>query len=172
MTHIQRHTVIIMACLSITTLLVTPGCRCHAQAAITFLGGDIQRDSSTLSYSAGQPAVLTSQARAITVVTITEQFTEGVQQPHLGVDATLGLQPLSVEVAVYPNPTTALLTIKSAGGLRYRLLDLQGRTLLHGRCHDTEQQLDLQGLANGTYLLHLTDDDGTHANRYRIIKTH
>ena len=69
----------------------------QAQQAITFAGGDISGDAGHVSFSCGEIATGNSVAKAITVIHITEFFTEGVQQGFV-TNRTLTSAPLSCQM--------------------------------------------------------------------------
>lgn len=60
-------------------------------------------------------------------------------------------------VAVFPNPTEALLQVErqdpALGAIQARLFDTNGRLLLTRDCPDVRSTLDLQTLPAGTYTL-------------------
>lgn len=143
-----------------------------AQFAITFVGGDAKGSSGFLSYSAGEPAVKMAKARAITVVDITEYFTEGVQQGWTSRKSSIN-GPLPMTVNVYPNPAQDWLHIAIAENelqLQYILTDMQGRTLMQGTPNDGETSLDITSLPAGTYMLNIQSTDKKNKNIFKIIK--
>ena len=142
-------------------LLVLLGCgSLHAQQAITFCGGEV--------------AVQTSIAPAITVVNITESFTEGVQQPFTERDRTRyeGIETLTVEISLYPNPTTkhVVLECSEPQRLTYTLFNTNGQTLKKGTYNGGQEQIDMQPYAAGNYMLQVANEDKTKMNVYKIIK--
>lgn len=160
-----------------STLVLTLMLGCgylHAQQAITFCGGNAVSAEGSLSFSGGEVAVQTSIAPAVTVVNITESFTEGVQQPFTSrdIDRYEGIEPLSAEISIYPNPTTSLLTLHCSQPQRlsYTLFGANGQLLLQGSCSAQEQQINIQNLPAGSYMLQLANEDNTKMNIYRIIK--
>jgi hypothetical protein len=145
------------------------------QQAITILGGDVSNTKGTLSYSAGEVAVLHSQARAITVVNITSYFTEGVQQAFVGTVNDI-VSPLPYAVNVYPNPTSDRVVVSlpdeaSSHALHFTLYDLQGHTLQSLTADGFSTEIDLTSLPAGTYMLHINNTENqTQSNVYKIIK--
>ena len=145
----------------------------RAQQAITSFGGDATSVTGTLSYSGGEIAVKTAYAPAITVVNVTESFSEGVQQPVTARDLEYqGIVPLTVSVAIYPNPTADNITLEcdQPTQLSYTLYNANGQTLTRGSYNGGQQIIDLQQLAAGTYMLHVSTPDQTKKNIYKIIK--
>ena len=145
----------------------------HAQQAITNAGGNIGNGTGSLSYTVGEMAVQTSVARAITVVNITESFTEGVQQPFTDRDRQYnGIDPLNFSVAVYPNPTTdnVVFECSEAKPLTYVLYGTNGQVLQHGIYMGGQQTVDMQQYAAGSYMLQIATSDKSKMNIYKIIK--
>lgn len=147
----------------------------HAQSAITAVGGNVATSDGSLSYSVGEVAVRSSVARAITVVNITESFTEGVQQPYTQRDLERyeGIEALTVQVSVYPNPTVDNVIIEcsqTTEPLHYYLFNTNGQAMLEGVLNDSQEQLDIQSYAAGNYLLKVVSSDKKKMNVYKIIK--
>lgn len=143
-----------------------------AQYAITFVGGDASGADGSLSYSGGEPAVKMSIARAITVVDITEYFTEGVQQGFATKTNNIN-GPLPMSVNVYPNPAHDWLHLNIGENnlqLQYTLTDMQGRTIMQGTPNEGETSLDISSLATGTYMLCIQSTDKKNKNIFKIIK--
>lgn len=145
----------------------------RAQQAITCFGGDVFGITGSLSNSGGEVAVLSAYAPAITVVNVTESFSEGVQQPYMPRDAQYeGIDALTVNVAVYPNPTAENITLgcDQPAQLTYTLYNANGQALSHGTYTGGQQTIDLQKYAAGSYMLHVASADNTKMNIYKIIK--
>lgn len=160
---------------SALVLTMLLGCGClNAQQAITFCGGDVATPAGSLSFSGGEVAVQTSIAPAITVVNITESFTEGVQQPFTQRDRERyeGIETLTVEISLYPNPTTkhVILECSEPQQLTYTLFNTNGQTLQEGTYTGGQQQIDMQSYAAGNYMLQVANEDKTKMNIYKIIK--
>jgi hypothetical protein len=65
--------------------------------------------------------------------------------------------PAAGKLVVYPNPATAIVNIKLsgyAGQLNYCVTDMAGKTVMCGKGN----ALNMDGLANGMYLLYVTND--------------
>jgi hypothetical protein len=92
---------------------------------------------------------------------------DGVRQ--YGTDCYSTGFPVSVEeiggssVTVYPNPAQEFLVFRTAHnaiGGAYKIRDMHGRSVLSGQIAGVEQQVSLQGLPAGVYLL-VVDHFGT-----------
>jgi hypothetical protein len=74
-------------------------------------------------------------------------------------------------IAVYPNPSSGLITVrldhlKAGEQVAVRIMDMQGRELMHsGNFSGSKLQLDLGGLPQGLYLL-----EATSAESRKVIK--
>ncbi|GAB2702766.1 hypothetical protein GCM10011495_00300 [Hymenobacter frigidus] len=85
-------------------------------------------------------------------------------------DGTTAFSPVAAvqlrnELAVYPNPSTGIVTLPATlGDVRYRLLNTIGQTLLSGQATGNDQ-LDLTKLAKGTFFLELTGEAGRTTQR-------
>ena len=71
--------------------------------------------------------------------------------PSLGVPASIK------ECNVYPNPATNQLTIDNpiADGARYEIMDMIGRTILHGDLQAGTQHVDIHKLPPGNYIINM-----------------
>lgn len=97
------------------------------------------------------------------VATTTEGCTLSASYEYDGT----GLDELSVAtVKVYPNPASSHLWIHSASILYYQLYDLSGKSLKQGQ----GSRVDLEGLADGMYLLQLKDKDGHMLKSMQFVK--
>lgn len=156
-------------------LMVLAGGHAMSQQAITIVGGDMVGADGAVSFSGGEVAVKRSVARAITVVNITEYFTEGVQQAYAGT-ANDVQSPLPFTVKVYPNPATEWVDVdidihNASAQLQYELYDIQGKTLKRGEMNSERTHIDLADLPSGNYMLRLTNPrDKKNGNVYKIIK--
>ena len=156
-------TLIMMMCsgkaCSQQTLVTTP-------QAITIAGGDCMMSVGSMSASAGEVAVSSSVARAITVVNVTESFSEGVQQPFTLRDRQQVRQVLPCNVSVYPNPTTDGVNLEGeAEKIHYTLFSSQGQRLCEGT-FDGKVFLDLKDYPSGSYLLRVSS--GNQKSTFRI----
>jgi hypothetical protein len=146
----------------------------RAQQAITSFGGDVTGVTGSLSFSGGEVAVKTAYAPAVTVVNVTESFSEGVQQPITARDEQQyqGIEALTVGVAVYPNPTTDQVTVLlPMSSVRYNamLCDMKGRKLRAIPLSGKQTTISLSDLPKGVYLLTLISPTDRHT--LHIVKT-
>ncbi|MFM8964402.1 MAG: T9SS type A sorting domain-containing protein, partial [Sphingomonadales bacterium] len=101
---------------------------------------------------------------------ITDAFGCQYQSNLLLID--VGLQSVLLNAPkVYPNPTHGLVEVQLDPqwlGAHYILSDLQGQMIAQNVLFDTENQIDMQHLANGVYIL--TIENQQQEYRLRIIK--
>jgi len=74
-----------------------------------------------------------------------------------------------LKLIVSPNPAKDLITITGStplGQAKYDVFDMQGKIVLDG--HLTSSQINIAALAQGTYVLRLTD--GMSVNSRQFIK--
>ena len=151
--------------LVITVLLGYAG-NMQAQQAITFFGGDVTGSTGSVSFSGGEVAVQTATAPAITVVDVTEPFTERDR-------AQQGIEQLSVDMSIYPNPTADNVILEcdeSAGQLVYTLYGTNGQVLQKGSFGGGQHPINMEQYAAGNYMLQVATTDNTKMNVYKIIK--
>ena len=144
------------------------------QQAIVAAGGDVATKNGSLAISCGEVAVLTSEARGVTVVNVTASFHEGVQQPFTDQDAAQqSIEALSVSINVYPNPTTDVVMIETGDSdneLTYTLYSAEGRALQSGKHSQGSTEINVRDLATGSYMLRVSSPDKKETNVYKIIK--
>src|SRR3989338_975414 len=113
-------------------------------------------------------ATLSATATGTYFVAVTDQ--NGCQNSDaivVTVDPCLGLNEQAIDLALFPNPTTGLLTIESssAAPMQVELMNTAGQILLTS----LETTIDLSTVAAGTYLLRVQQGNETHV--FRIEKT-
>jgi hypothetical protein len=83
-------------------------------------------------------------------------------------NSQLGIE-INVEnnISIYPNPTTAHITILAAGSFTYEITDVNGQIVLVANGVDTEE-VSLEELASGIYFVNLTIAD--ELTTIRIVK--
>lgn len=79
----------------------------------------------------------------------------------VGIDIT-GLNPTHFEFSIVPNPAKDLITIEvgTAGIKTIKVFDLQGKVLLLKSFQGFTELLDCSQLANGSYIVELSNNDG------------
>jgi len=137
----------------------------HAQESPTATGGEAKGVGGTVSYSLGQVVYTTNTGSNGSVE-------QGVQQPY-EISATVGINEssISLEMSVYPNPTTNYLTLKVeiTKNLSYQLFDMQGKVIASKKITDNTTTVVMENLPTATYLLKVTDSNKT-VKTFKIIK--
>ena len=82
------------------------------------------------------------------------------------VSSFLGVEALNGKFLVYPNPTEGNLNIQFEGTYTYTLYNSFGQQVMTGKASGS-QQLNLSGMAQGIYLLHL--NNGNQTNIQKVI---
>jgi hypothetical protein len=74
-----------------------------------------------------------------------------------------------IQLAVFPNPTQALLHIQSAEPVAFQVFDLSGRMVVESLNNQARHRVDLSNLPDGFYILKATSITGIRASK-TIIK--
>lgn len=113
-------------------------------------------------------ATTNAQVTGTYSVTVTDQNgCEGTDAISVTFDPCLGLNEQTIDLVLFPNPTTGLLTIESSSNepMQVEVMNTAGQTLLTA----TETSIDLSAVAAGTYLIRV--QQGTETQVFRIEKT-
>jgi hypothetical protein len=132
----------------------------YAQESPTTAGGEATGTGGTASYSVGQ-VVYTSATGT------NGSLAQGVQQPY-EISTTVGIKEtaITLELSVYPNPTSDYLTLKVEDNteLNYQLYDLQGKVIENKKVSSTTTSINVENLSKAIYFLNVTKNN-------RIVKT-
>jgi hypothetical protein len=77
------------------------------------------------------------------------------------------------DVQIYPNPAQSYVTISSSSAVSgdITIVDASGRTVVELEGNgDTQQRVDTEHLAAGTYVLRLVSENGFFQSRIQIVK--
>ncbi len=151
----------------ITLLLLFYFSNLIAQQATVATGGNAFGNNGSSSYSIGQVAY-TNQ------VGNNGKVNQGIQQPFeiftLGTD---DFPEITLEMVVFPNPTTAFVNLSipnyTSENLKYQLFDINGRVIQNQKITQSETSISLAELANAIYLLQVSDDNKL-LKTFKIIK--
>jgi len=140
---------------------------CHAQESINALGGRDIGSGGSVSFSAGQ-LVFTTDSQS------TGSIIQGIQRP-LKISATDIIQSESnVSFKAYPNPTTDNLFLEINESINekliYKLIDMQGKLLLHSQILLPITQINMNRFSAGTYLIQIYNSQNKHYQTIPIIK--
>lgn len=153
--------------LKLSVLLLGLGLIAQAQQAATATGGDASGSGGTVAYSIGQIWYTTNTEASGSVAS-------GVQQAY-EISIVLGTENhlLSIDLQVYPNPTTGHLHLKVEGeslnNLTYQLFDLSGRLIEHQKIASTTETIQMENLPSAVYFLKVTNDNQS-IKTFKIIK--
>lgn len=94
---------------------------------------------------------------------------------YSGIDpgTAVGEESLLESITVYPNPARDNIRIENnrlEGLVEIRIIDITGRTAYTGQISDASQDISLQGLSEGLYVLWLTDGEKVYSAKLLIEK--
>lgn len=75
-------------------------------------------------------------------------------------DASVNTWEAGAERMAYPNPAQHTVWVEAGIGKLWRITDMQGRLLQQGRASNTVEAVDVQSLAEGSYVLSIIDQLG------------
>ena len=154
----KRRIIVLMAFVALI------GAKVNAQTAVVTTGGE----AGTMSFTVGQIAVEPSASDK-------GSLTPGVQQAYeiTIVESGVAGRQVTLEAAVYPNPTADWLTLTVAdtdvANLRYTLLDANIRALATSEISDVQTQIDMAALVPAVYFLRI-DDGNVMVRTFKIVK--
>jgi hypothetical protein len=139
----------------------------HSQNAVVVSGGDATGTGGKVSYSIGQIAYTYASGSNGSV-------SQGVQQPFeistLGTDE---FPTITLEMNVYPNPTTSNVTLKigdfSTENLSFQLFDIAGKQIYESEISTSETSIIMENLTASIYFLNIIDANKT-IKTFKIIK--
>ena len=112
-------------------------------------GGDAEGDNGSVSFSIGQVVYTSAQSA-------TGNINQGVQQPF-DVGVVTGVEELGINLSVYPNPTSGLLTLTvdqaETQPLSFELFDASGRSVASKDNLSASTQISLDAFVSGIYTL-------------------
>lgn len=128
-------------------ILLIPLISSYGQNSINTSGGNINSNGINLSYSIGQLKINTIGSNSST---LTLDFIQGVQYAFSIYDCSM---LASIEVSVYPNPSSKRVYIKTIDEpkLKLTIFDIAGR-LIYEQTLQGSTTIDVENYANGTYI--------------------
>ncbi len=129
-------------------------------------GGSGISEAGSLSWSVGELAVLTFSSP-------NAQLSQGFHQNGLQITPVIEMDGQSIQMDVFPNPTTQVLQIRTTGAsapLRYQIFSLLGRPIQAGQHEGTTSLIDLEHLPAQTYILKLFGAFGKEVAVFKIQK--
>ena len=128
-------------------ILLIPLISSYGQNSINTTGGNINSNGINLSYSIGQLKINTIESSSST---LNLDFIQGVQYAFSIYDCS---RLASIELSVYPNPSSQMVYIKTIDepNLKLIIYDIAGR-LIHERTLESSTTVDVENYSNGTYI--------------------
>ena len=122
-----------------------------AQEAIITSGGNVQGSNGNTSYTVGQVVYTTNTGTSGT-------FAQGVQQPfEIEIISGIDNPNISLQLAVFPNPTADLLYLRvkdyNSEDLQYQLFDFNGRLLVKSQITLATTTIQMAQYPPAVYLL-------------------
>ena len=128
-------------------ILLIPLISSYGQNSINTTGGNINSNGINLSYSVGQ---LKINAIGSNSSTLNLDFIQGVQYAFSIYDCS---RLASIELSVYPNPSSKIVYIKTIDEpkLKLTIFDIAGR-LIYEQTLQGSTTIDVENYSNGTYI--------------------
>lgn len=142
-------------------------------AALQGIAGQDPKQGGPAVHTAGGllPACAKPEAAPAYAVPSTGQEMAGGSGPDLPIE--LGAAPEATGIAVFPNPASATITVRSAqaGLSRLTLMDLSGKVWLERALSGTEAQVEIgQRLPAGLYLVRAVMEDGAQFTEKLVVQ--
>lgn len=142
-------------------------CNLWSQVSINASGNTANSSAGSISYSVGQPFYQTVYSNGFYLV-------QGVQQPfEISVLGTDNHPQISLDMQVYPNPTTSILFLKienkSFKNLEYHLFDALGRDISQRKITQAETSIDFNQKQSGIYFL-IVSEGSVKLKTFKILK--
>jgi len=128
-------------------ILLIPLISSYGQSSINTTGGNINSNGINLSYSIGQLKINTIGSNSST---LNLDFIQGVQYAFSIYDCS---RLASIELSVYPNPSSKIVYIKTIDEpkLKLTIFDISGR-LIYEQTLQGSTTIDVENYSNGTYI--------------------
>ena len=139
----------------------------YSQSNTVSAGGDADGDNGSISYSIGQVVYTSAQGSNGNV-------NQGVQQPY-DVGVVTGIEEAGINLSVFPNPTSGLLTLtvadEDASLLSYQLFDASGRLVDSKNKLNSTNAISLDGYATGVYTLSVSREN-KQIKSFRLVRNY
>jgi hypothetical protein len=151
-----------------TLFMLGYGFASQAQSTIAATGSNGQGSGGTVSYTVGQVLCKFNTGG-------NESEAQGVQQAYeiSVITAIEGIDAISLEIIIYPNPATDHLNLKvenyETDNLSYQLFDINGILLLDRKIEGPETDIIVRHFTAGTYFLKVIDKQ-REIKTFKIIK--
>ena len=140
----------------------------HAQEALPASGGNALGSGGSVSYSVGLVVYTTNTGTSGSIA-------QGVQQAY-DISIVSGIEQISLQLMVYPNPTTDLLNLIVENytnygneSLSYQLFDVSGTLLESKKLQGDEMSISMKELSSAIYFIKVSSNQKA-LKTFRIIK--
>ncbi|MBN1925388.1 MAG: T9SS type A sorting domain-containing protein [Prolixibacteraceae bacterium] len=148
-------------------VLILTGTAGSAQQVVASSGNTVTADVYTLDWTLGEPAINTFTGSNLIL-------TQGMHQAKLIVSSINEIRIQGLEISIYPNPVECYLELKvkkfDGSNLNFSLNDQNGHTLLNKVMEHNIEQVDMQGLPPGVYILNLFPKNNLWQRTYKVVK--
>ncbi len=128
--------------------------RLQAQSGPVTSGGDATGSGGSVSYSVGQIDYIAPTGAG-------GNSNEGLQQPYEIFTFSIEDPSISLELSLYPNPTTSSVFLKvekeDINGLLFQLFDVSGKQVLNRNISNQITEINLETFTSGTYVLQVIE---------------
>ncbi len=139
----------------------------YSQSNTVSAGGDAEGDNGSISYSIGQVVYTSAQGS-------NGNINQGVQQPY-DIGVVTGIDEVGINLSVFPNPTSGLLTLTVADDdaslLSYQLFDAAGRMIDTRNKLNSTNTISLDAYATGVYTLSVSREN-KQVKSFRVVRNH
>lgn len=150
----MKYLFILVCCLSINTV------QCYSQSIsmqTIAAAGSLTSDSPQLDWTVGEMMVASYNNNQI--------LTQGLHQGKLIITDIKTIDP-DIKIDIYPNPVVSIININFNYNtdLEYIIRNIQGKTIDSNSLNGQHNQIDVESLRTGTYILSFFDEN-------RLVKT-
>ena len=142
-------------------------CKSRAQEIISSAGATLSTANLQLSWTVGEPMVETFTGGGTIL-------TQGFHQSKLVITAIDPIPLVGFELEVFPNPTLGEINIKvnnnNISKLRFFLYSSKGEQILRRDFSSQIEQINMQLLSPGYYMLKIASDTDSPVQTFKIVK--
>lgn len=137
------------------------------QQVIASAGGHYEDSEIQVSWTLGETVISTIESTDYTL-------TQGFHQPTYTVTEIKEKSHENFNVKVFPNPSTDIINIsvtdQDINALEINLMSVEGKSLINQDILGTAGTIDLSGIAPGSYMISVKEQDGNMIKTFVIIK--
>lgn len=171
--EINQNNIVLMKRIALLTIAIGGFAFANAQSispdVIATAGDHYVSSNAQLSWTIGEPVIETVQAGGNII-------TQGFHQTTLTVTSIDETSAVSLDVSIYPNPTSDRVIISIPDNqydFTVEMYDLNGKMVMSDKINrvDNQKELDVTSLATSYYLLKLVSQDADYNSTHKIQKT-